>query len=341
MTDQAITSSAIGTPRQIADTGIAVTPLGLGGAALGGIFAAVDDETADETIRAALNAGVRYLDTAPFYGYGLSEHRMGRQIRLFGRDKVVLSTKAGRLLQRRTSPRDPDDGWFEPLPFEPVYDYSYDGILRSVEDSLHRLGTHRIDILLMHDIGRLTHGDDAHRPMMKQAMSGGARAMRRLKEEGIVGAIGLGVNEWEVCAEALETNDWDVFLLAGRYTLLEQEVLDHFFPLCQQRGANIIVGGPFNSGILAGGDTFNYASAPAEIAERVAAIRKVCDSHGVPLKAAALQFVLRHKLVVSVIPGVRSVPEFNENLALLDLSIPDGLWSDLKSAGLMHPDAPA
>lgn len=335
------TNHAIGAKRQIAATGISVTPLGLGGAALGGIFAAVDEATADETIMAALEAGVRYLDTAPFYGYGLSEHRMGRAIRLFGRDRVVLSTKVGRLLRRRTTPRDPDDGWHDPMPFEVEYDYSYDGVLRSVEDSMQRLGTDRIDILLMHDIGRVTHGDEAHPALMKQAMTGGAKAMRRLKEQGIVGAIGLGVNEWEVCAEALEDNDWDLFLLAGRYTLLEQEVLDHFFPRCQRRGANIIVGGPFNSGILAGGDTYNYAASPTEIGQRVAAIRQVCDNHGVPLKAAALQFVLRHPLVVSVIPGVRSKAEFDENLALMERDIPDALWADLKSAGLLHPDAPA
>jgi len=340
MTDHETSHSIIGTTRAIADTGIEVTPLGLGGAVLGGLFATVDDATADETIRTALEAGVHYLDTAPFYGYGLSEHRMGRQIRLFGRDKIVLSTKVGRLLQRRTAPKDPNDGWFEPLPFEPVFDYSYEGVLRSVEDSLHRLGTDHIDILLMHDIGALTHGDDAHPSMMAQAMSGGARAMWRLKEEGIVGAIGMGVNEWQVCAEALETNDWDVFLLAGRYTLLEQEVLDHFFPLCRQRGTNIFFGWLFNSGILAGGDTFNYEAIPAEIGDRVAAIRKVCNSHNVSMKAAALQFVLRNPLVVSVIPGVRSVPEFTENMDLLNQSIPDALWSDLKSAGLLHPDAP-
>lgn len=170
-------SKAIGPRRQIGTTGISVTPLGLGGAALGGLFTAVKDATAEETIRAALAAGVRFLDTAPFYGYGLSEHRMGRAIRLFGRDKIVLSTKVGRLLRRRVSPRDPDDAWQEPLPFEVEYDYSYDGVLRSVEDSMQRLGTDRIDILLKHDIGRDTHGDEAHPALMSTAMSGGARAM--------------------------------------------------------------------------------------------------------------------------------------------------------------------
>ena len=333
-------SKAISPKRQIGATGISVTPLGLGGAALGGLFTAVEDATADETIQAALAAGIRFLDTAPFYGYGLSEHRMGRAIRLFGRDKVVLSTKVGRLLRRRVSPREPDDAWREPLPFEVEYDYSYDGVLRSVEDSMHRLGTDRIDILLKHDIGRDTHGDEAHPALMSTAMSGGARAMQRLKEEGIVGAIGLGVNEWQVCAEALEHHDWDVFLLAGRYTLLEQEVLDGFFPLCDRRGTSIIIGGPFNSGILAGSDTYNYFKSPQHIQDRVAAIAKICDSHGVSMKAAALQFVLRHPLVASVIPGARSRAEFDENLALMDVALPDALWSDLKSAGLLHPDAP-
>lgn len=148
------------------------------------------------------------------------------------------------------------------------------------------------------------------------------------------------MNEWQVCAEALEHHDWDVFLLAGRYTLLEQEVLDAFFPLCDRRGTSIIIGGPFNSGILAGGDTYNYATSPEGVRERVNAIRAVCDSHGVSMKAAALQFVLRHPIVASVIPGARSKAEFEENLALVDVDLPDGLWSDLKSAGLLHADAP-
>ncbi|MEM7446427.1 MAG: aldo/keto reductase [Pseudomonadota bacterium] len=333
-------TSILGDLRPIGKTGINVTPLGLGGAPLAGLFSPVEEKAAEAVMSAAMEGGVRLLDTAPFYGYGLSENRIGRAARLFGRDKVTISSKAGRLLKRRTTPKDPDDGWFDPLPFEVVFDYSYEGILRSVEDSLHRLGTDRIDILLMHDIGADTHGDDAHPDLMKQAMSGGAKAMQRLKEQGVVGAIGLGVNEWQVCAEALDHHEWDVFLLAGRYTLLEQSVLDEFFPLCQGRGASVIIGGPFNSGVLAGGDTYNYAKAAPDIAERVMSLNAICDSHGVPLKAAALQFVLRHPVVAAAIPGMRSKEEFEENSGLLDVDIPDGLWSDLKSADLLHPDAP-
>ncbi|MEO3432767.1 aldo/keto reductase [Inquilinus sp. CAU 1745] len=326
--------------RPIARTGIEVPVMGLGGAALGGLYQAVDDQTAAETIAGGLEAGLLYVDTAPFYGYGLSEHRFGEALRRFGRDRVVLSTKAGRRLVRRTEPQAPEDYWKAPLPFQPVVDYSHDGVMRSVEDSLQRLGTDRIDILYLHDVGRTSYGDD-HPRLMAEAMSGGARAMRRLKEEGVVGAIGLGVNEWEVCAEALEHQDWDVFLLAGRYTLLEQTVLDGFFPLCERRGVSIIIGGPYNSGILAGGDTFNYDRAPEDVRDRAARLGEACRDHGVSLPAAALQFVLKHPVVASVIPGARSRAEMEQNIEHLTRPIPDDLWADLKRRGLLHPDAPS
>jgi D-threo-aldose 1-dehydrogenase len=326
--------------RPIAATGLEVTVLGMGTAALGGLYAPVDEAEAQAALDIGFDAGLRFIDTAPFYGYTLSEHRVGTAVRRHGRDQVTLSTKVGRLLRPRTTPQVPDDAWVAPLPFEPRFDYSYDGVMRSFEDSLQRLGTDRIDLLLMHDIGAMTHGADAHPVLMAAAMAGGAQAMRALKDQGAVGAIGLGVNEWEVCAEALEHGDWDVFLLAGRYTLLEQSALDHFFPLCQRRGASIIIGGPFNSGILAGGDTFDYAQAPAAIRDRVAALARICSGHDVPLAAAALQFVLHHPLVASVIPGARSVAEMRGNLDHMARPIPQALWDDLRDAGLLHPQAP-
>lgn len=326
--------------RNIADSGVSVSALGLGTAALGGLFSPVDEPTATDTVDTAVNAGIRYVDTAPFYGFTLSEHRVGTAFRRHGRDQFTLSTKVGRLMHPAKAGRPADEAWVAPLPFEPHFDYTYDGVMRSYEDSLQRLGTDRIDILLMHDIGAVTHGHDAHPALMRQAMEGGARAMHALRDAGAVKAIGLGVNEWEVCAEAFGHGDWDVFLLAGRYTLLEQTVLDRFFPECQRRGTSIVIGGPFNSGILAGGGTYDYASAPDDVRARVDQLDGVCREHGVPLAAAALQFVLRHPIVASVIPGARSAGEMRQNLDGLLVDIPDLLWRDLRDAGLLHPDAP-
>jgi len=220
------------------------------------------------------------------------------------------------------------------------YDYSYDGIMRSTEDSHQRLGLHRIDILLVHDIGEYTHGAEANAAHMKVLRDSGYRALDELRRTGVVSAIGLGVNEKAVLIEVLGWGEWDVFLLAGRYTLLEQAPLDDLLPMCAARGTSIVVGGPLNSGILAGRDTWNYAAAPAEIVTRVNAIRAVCDAHGVPLPAAALQFALAHPSVAAIIPGPRSAAEFQENVKLLATRIPSALWAELRDKGVLHPQAP-
>lgn len=330
------------TPRSIPRRNLgslALTELGLGGATIGGIFEEVSDDQARATVSAAVDAGIRFFDTAPLYGHGRSEHCMGDVLRWLRREEFVLSSKAGRLLRPRSRTGISTDPWKQPFPFEIVWDYSYDGVMRSFEDSLQRLGMDRIDILLLHDIGAYTHGPEAHPARMRTAMTGGLRALEELKRGGQIAAIGLGVNEWQVCREALEWGDFDVFLLAGRYTLLEQEPVETLFPDCRRRGVRIVVGGPFNSGLLVGRDFWNYAPAPPEVIARARAIAAVCHDHGVPLPAAALHFPLLEPLVVSVIPGPRSPAELAQILAWYDTPVPSALWRDLRAAGLLHPAA--
>jgi D-threo-aldose 1-dehydrogenase len=317
--------------------------VGFGGAPLGNLFRPIPEAVAVDTVRAAHDAGLRYFDTAPLYGRGISERRIGAALRGRPRESFRLSTKVGRLLRPFDRRPEEGDAYKELPPFEVEYDYSEDGALRSLEASLERLGLDRVDTLFIHDIDRWTHGD-AQPERFRQAMAGAYRALRRLRDQGTVSAIGVGVNEWEVCQQAAEGGDFDGFLLAGRYTLLEQEALESFLPLCERRGIFVVIGGPFNSGILATGAvegaTYNYKPAPPEVAARVARIEAVCRRHGVPLAAAALQFPLAHPAVRSVIPGARSPEEVRQNLTLLRVPIPTALWADLRSAGLLRADAP-
>jgi D-threo-aldose 1-dehydrogenase len=317
--------------------------LGFGGASIGNLYAAISDAEASRTVEAALDAGLRYFDTAPHYGFGLSESRLGAT--LAGRDDVMVSSKVGRRLVPTDAGPGERHGFVDAAPFEPVFDYGYDAVMRSWEQSRARLGRDRIDILLAHDLGRRTHGDD-HPARLREFFEGGYRAMRELRDGGAVGAIGLGVNEQAVCEEALEHGGFDVFLLAGRYTLLEQTALDGFLPLCASRGVSIIVGGPFNSGVLVEGVGtgrpvhYNYAPAPPEIVDRVRRLEAVCAAHGVPLAAAALQFPLAHPAVASVIPGMGGPAQVRQAVAWLETAIPSRLWADLRSEGLLHADAP-
>ena len=325
--------------RQVGRTGLRVTELGLGCATLGGSRIDVARQAAEDIVSAAWDAGIRYIDTAPFYGVGQAERAVGDATRERPRGDWVLSTKVGRLLKPNATGVHAD-GRHHPLPFDPIYDYSYDGIMRSFEDSFQRLGLAKIDILYVHDIGVYQHGPEAHTAHMKALREGGYRALESLRGSGAISAFGIGVNEREVLLEAMEWGQWDAFLLAGRYTLLEQAPLDDLLPKCVAAGTSIVVGGPLNSGILAGRDTWNYAPAPADVIARVKAIAAACDSHNVPLAAAALQFPLAHPAVAAIIPGPRNADEFRANLALLAHKIPASLWSDLKSAKLLHPDAP-
>lgn len=325
--------------RQVGRTQVRVTTLGLGCATLGGNLEVVTDYDARLLVVDAYDSGVRYFDTAPFYGFGKSEHMVGDELR--GRNGWVLSTKVGRLLKPRPLREDPAGQWKQPFPFLPVFDYSYDAIMRSYEDSLQRLAVTHIDILYIHDVDVFSHGSEARqKQVFDQAMGESYKALDELRRNGHVKAIGLGVNEAKPFADAMDHGDWDILLLAGRYTLLEQDPLHTLFPAVEKHGASVVIGGPFNSGILVGGETWNYARAPGPVVERVKRIAAVCDAHNVPLAAAALRFPLANKLVASVIPGPRSANEWNQILEWWQTPIPAALWSDLKSEGVLDAAAP-
>jgi D-threo-aldose 1-dehydrogenase len=314
-------------------------PLGFGGAPLGNMFAEVTDDEAGATLTAAWDTGIRYFDTAPQYGPGLSEHRFGHVLRSYPRDEFVLSTKVGRLLRADASKGGKFGPFVAGLPFRVDYDYSADGVRRSIEDSLQRLGMARIDIAYIHDCAEDAHGD-YWLEVFKTAMTGAAVALTKLREEGVIRAWGLGVNRVEPCVMALEQADPDVFLLAGRYSLLNQPALDEFFPRCAERGVHVVVGGPYNSGIIAGGRNFEYEEAsPDTIAarDRLAAIAK---RHGVDLRAAALQFCAAHPVVGSVIPGTKNAARVRENVELMRQEIPLAFWQELKRDGVLPEHAP-
>ncbi|MBC6438033.1 MAG: aldo/keto reductase [Rhodobacteraceae bacterium] len=326
--------------------GLTFTELGFGTAPLGNLYRAISDQTADDILARAWEAGVRYYDTAPLYGLGLSETRINRFLRDKPRDDYVLSTKIGRLLKPATEETRSGLGkWFEVPARTEIYDYTYDGVMRSVEFSLERLGVPRIDILFAHDLDAFTHGSQAALGAKLNAlMEGGYRALLKLREEGSIAAFGAGVNEWQPCQWLAERGDFDIFLLAGRYTLLEQDAMDSFMPLAEQRGIGIVIGGPYNSGVLAtgarSGAFYNYAPAPPDILNRVTRLDAACQAHGVRLIDAAFQFCLGHPAVVSVIPGGQSAAEMESNLQAARSDIPQALWDALKTQGLLHPDAP-
>ncbi len=335
----------LGDRRTLGRTRLEVPPLGFGCAPLGNMYAEFSDEQARHTVQTAFDLGLRLFDTAPLYGHGLAEHRLGEALRWQPRDSYLLSTKVGRLLR----PRDPatvDGGLFKKvLPFEGVYDYSYDGVMRSFEDSLQRLGTWRVDILLIHDVDVWTHGSEAARQQrFREVMEGGYRALLELREAGVIGAIGAGINEVAACEAFARAGDFDCFLLAGRYTLLEQGALDSLLPLCAEKGISLLIGGPYNTGILATGAGpgawYNYAPAPPEIQDRVRRIEAVCAEFDVPLPAAALQFPLGHPNVASVVPGARSPEEVRRNHELFATPIPAAFWRALQDRGLLRSDAP-
>jgi len=329
--------------RRLGRVDLEVTAFAFGAAPIGNIFRPITEQESDAMVQHAWDAGVRFYDTAPMYGHGLSELRTGHSLRWKRRDDFVLASKVGRVL--KPARRDTIDfaPWVDGAPFTMQFDYSYDGTMRSFEDSLQRLGLERMDVCFIHDIDVFSRG--AEQPaVFEQAMDGCWRALERLRSEGLVKAIGVGVNEWQVCHEALKRRDFDCFLLAGRYTLLEQDALDEFLPLCEKRGAAVVVGGGFNSGILATGARpgakYNYAPAPQPILDKVARIEAVCTAHGVPLPAAALQFVVAHPAIPSFIAGTRTVEQLRQNLAWFSHPIPADFWADLKRQGLLREDAP-
>jgi D-threo-aldose 1-dehydrogenase len=285
-----------------------IGPLGLGTAPLGGLYEAVDDETAQGVVRRAWELGIRYFDTAPYYGSGLAERRLGEGLRDRPRAGLLVSTKVGRLLR-------PDASDWEGA----YFDFSYDAALRSLDESLARLELDHVDIALVHD------PDDHY----DEALTGAFPALARLREEGVVRAIGVGMNQTELLCRFAREADPDCFLVAGRYTVLDRTAADELLPLCEERGITVIAGGVFNSGILAGGDTFNYEAAPPDVVARVRDLRDACARWDVPLPAAAVQFPNRHPAVGSTLVGCRSVDELEEDVRLFELELPAGLWADL------------
>ncbi len=314
-------------------------PLGFGGAPLGNLFAPIDEDTAIATVRAAWDAGIRHFDTAPYYGFGLSEHRMGEVLRRHDRDEFVISTKVGRLLHADPRVGPVRKNFHHGLKFDFRFDYSAEAARRSLQDSEQRLGIPSIDIAYIHDVASDTHGP-GWRPMFDAAMAGAAPVLTELRAQGVVKAWGLGVNSVDVCLMTLERADPDVFLVAGRYTLLDHTALGELFPACAERGVRVVIGGPYNSGLLAGGTTFNYETAPPELADRARRIAAVCARFEVDLKAAALQFCAAHPVVATVIPGARTPAEVTENAAMMRAPIPAELWTTLKADGLLPAHAP-
>ncbi|CAO3440812.1 aldo/keto reductase [Azospirillum endophyticum] len=329
--------------RTLGRSGIAVSEIGFGAAPLGDLYGRLEEATAVGAAVAALSAGVTLLDTSPLYGHGLAEARCGAALRQAGRDGVVLCTKVGRWMDPGQG-RGDGSGYIGGLPHRAVIDYSHDGTMRSVEQSLLRLGTDRIDVLLIHDVDVWTHGAERIEARFAEAMDGAYRALDRLRADGTVKAIGVGVNEAEMCVRFAQAGDFDAMLLAGRYSLLEQPALDAFLPLAQAKGIGVMLGGVFNSGILASGAVpgakYNYGPAPAHILERVGRIETVCRVHGVPLATAALRFALGHPAVSSVVLGAVTADEVRRNLAAVAADVPAALWSDLKGEGLLGVDVP-
>jgi D-threo-aldose 1-dehydrogenase len=327
-------------------TSISFTELGFGAAPLGNLYRPHTEQAAQSTFEAAWKAGIRYYDTAPLYGLGLSETRLNHFLRGKKRDSYVVSTKVGRLLEVcEPSQRTGIGKFFDTPSRREVFDYTYDGIMRSFESSLERIGIDRVDILFVHDCDVFTHGSEAARDShVKTLMTSGYKALLKLRDEKVIRAFGAGVNEYQVCETLAAQGDFDLFLLAGRYTLLEQTALNSFLPMCEKRGIGIVLGGPYNSGILASGARagawYNYDHAPNTILDRVRKIEAVCKAHKVKLPQAALRFPVKHPSIVSVIPGMVSPKEVMLNINTMGAKIPKAFWSDLKTKGLLHDGAP-
>jgi D-threo-aldose 1-dehydrogenase len=318
-----------------------ITRLGLGGTGLGDMYHTTSEEAAMATVDAAWEAGIRYFDTAPHYGAGLSEHRFGQALRRRPREEYTLSTKVGRLLVPHL-PGEIASPFVGALPFKRVIDYTADGVRRAVEDSLQRLAIGSIDIVYVHDLSpdQFPQAEFEHYYRIAAGPRGAFEGMVKLREEGLIKGWGLGVNTVEPCLRALRDSDPDIFLLAGRYTLMETTPLQELFPLCFQRGAHVVLGGPFNSGFLAGGEHYDYQPAKPEQHQHRERLRQVASRHHVDLPAAALQFGLAHPVVAATIPGASSPEHLRRNATLMQVEIPAAFWEELRAEGLVPPDAP-
>lgn len=330
-------------------SGLTVSRVGFGSAPLGDFFEKLDEREAIGTVEAAFAAGITLVDTSPHYGNGLAEHRIGTALRSVPRDSVVISTKIGRVMTAvspgGSPPPPPARGFVGSLPHRPRFDYSYDGVMRSFEQSLLRLGTDHVDIVLIHDVDAWTHGEAEADRRFAEAMDGAYRALHDLRAAGVVKAIGVGINDAAMCVRFAEAGDFDTMLLAGRYSLLEQPALEHFLPLALQKGIGVMLGGVFNSGILATGAVpgakYNYRDAPPAILARVAAIEAACRRHDVPLMRAALHFALGHPAVASLVLGAVRPVEVEQQVAALTAPVPAELWAELRHEGLVAEGVPA
>jgi len=318
-----------------------ITRLGMGGTGLGDMYHRTDEEAGKATVDAAWEAGIRYFDTAPHYGAGLSEHRFGVALRNRPRNEYTLSSKVGRILVPSEAPEiaDPFVGG---LPFRRITDYSADGARRSIEDSLQRMALSHLDIVYVHDLSpdRFSQAEYEHYYAIAAGKGGAFEGLVKLREEGVIKGWGLGVNTVDPCLRALRDSDPDIFLLAGRYTLMETTPLEELFPLCAERGAHVVLGGPYNSGFLAGGPNYDYAPAGADKIAQRERLRQVAARHGVDLAAAALQFGAAHPVVAATIPGASSPEHLKRNAALMEVKVPKAFWDELKAEKLLAQDAP-
>jgi D-threo-aldose 1-dehydrogenase len=334
--------------RALGKTKLAVTEMGLGTTPLGNMYRAMDLEGAIVTVHAAVEAGIRYIDTAPVYGFGLSETRLGQGIAALPRAELTISTKVGYTLVAAEATEQRAGIWDQPPPMRSKFDWSRDAVLRSIEGSLARLNTSSIDMVAIHDPDEsvfLKPGDDPYaHSHFAEAMDGAYPTLAELRSQGVIKAVGVGMNQWQMLCDFAKHGDFDYFLLAGRYTLLDQDSLERLLPLCAERSISLIIGGPYNSGILATGAvpgaTYNYEPAGPDLLRRVERIEAVCARHGVSLQAAALQFPLHNPVVASVIPGARSIAEVEANLGFLQQPIPAAFWAELKAERLIDPTAP-
>ena len=331
--------------RKVADTSLQLPAFGMGTAHLGELYGKVDESISQATCAAAWDGGVRYFDTAPWYGRGLAEHRIGGFLRTKPRDEFLITTKVGRTLHRPFDPGTFDRvPWTGGLNFEVNFDYSYDGIMRSYEQALQRLALDTVDALVIHDLDGIFHDEEAIAAHTKDLSETGMKALVELKASGEIAAFGMGINMKEQLADLAQKVDLDFALVAMPYTLIDQESLHTGMKACVDRNVSVIIGAPFASGILATGSAgaahYNYDKAAANIVEKVRRIEAVCAAHNVPLQAAALQFPLAHPAAVAIIPGASNPKEMTANIASVDAEIPAQFWDDLKAEGLIVPDAP-
>ena len=325
--------------RRLRNRDVSFTVMGLGCAQMGNLYRLTSYAESLSAFDTAWEAGIRYFDTAPLYGYTRAERRLGTMLTDKLREDYVVSTKVGRIMVPDNTVGPEEDAYVAPLPFRPTYDYSYDGVMRSFDASRQRIGVFSPDILYVHDIGRMTHGDRHDHYWSQLTTGGGFRALGELRDAGLVKAVGLGVNEWQAVSDAMDVFDIDVAMLAGRYTLLEQESLA-LLDRCHREGVGIVVAGAFNSGILAGNRKFNYADAPADILARVEVVEAACEAEGVTMQAAALVFPLLHPAVVPVVSGARNGEQLSANIAWFEQEIPASFWTRLKEKGVISADAP-